>query len=145
MDKHIKIEDVLNALNKQIKPKDALEKQTNDEYASILAFCPDCYYWSTIYIRKDFLRYPDGSSFAPEGLVRVLVKNHAIIGIFDCPNCDNLIIRLYDISTLDQAKAAVRHINKYIDYNELDEYIRSIKFNYIDTEKHDEYMCKEDN
>lgn len=143
MDKHIKIEDVLNALNKQVKAEETVE-DTN-EYVSILAFCSDCYYWSTVYIRKDFLRYPEINSTAPEGLIRVLIKNHAFMGIFDCPNCDNLTVRVYDISTLNQAKAAVRHINKYIDYNELDKYIRDIRFNYIDRDKHDKYMCQEDN
>lgn len=145
MDKHVKIEDVLNALNKQVIPKNVLEEQNNYEYASILAFCPDCYYWCTVCVRKDFLRYPESTSMAPDRLIRVLVKNHAIIGIFDCPNCDNLIVRLYDISTLDRAKETIKHINKYIDYNELDRYLRSIRFDYIDKEKHDEYACKEDN
>ena len=143
MDKHIKIEDVLNALNKQVGAENAVEGDTN-EYVSILAFCPDCYYWSTAYIRKDYLRYPELNSMAPEGLIRVLIKNHAFMGIFDCPNCDNLTVRLYDITTIEQAKAAVRHINKYIDYNELDKYIKSIRFNYIEKEKQDEYYCEED-
>ena len=34
---------------------------------------------------------------------------------------------------------------KTIDYNELDRYLKSIRFDYIEKEKNDEYSCKEDN